>query len=271
LYTAASGALVAQSQIDNVSNNLANVNASGFKQTLLQVQSAPTMDVYRIQTDPGRSAKNATPGVSVSQPVGTLGSGAEVYDTPVDFSQGALQTTGNRLDFALNGANQFFTIQTQNGIRYTRDGQFTVNSNGNLTTTDGNLVLGTGNTPIVVQPSLGAITVAPDGTLSQGAATGQSSAGNQTIGQLQITSFGNLVALRPEGDTNFADTGNAQPAATQATSVQQGVLEQGNGNVVRSMVDLITAERWFQANSTMMKAQDELSNQAISNVAKASS
>lgn len=271
LYTAASGALVAQSQIDNVSNNLANINASGFKQTLLQVQSAPSQDIYRIQTDPGQVTGRAVPGKPVAPYVGTLGTGSEVYDTPADFAQGPMQSTGNKLDFALNGANEFFTVLTPQGVRYTRDGQFTVDANAQLVTTDGNLVLGQNNAPITFQRTLGPAAVAPDGTISQGAATGQSGTANQIVGKLQITTFGNLTALRPEGDTNFYDTGNAQPAATQAASVQQGFLEQSNGNVVRSMVDLITAERWFDANSTMMKAQDELTNQAITNVAKASS
>ena len=86
IYAAASGALVAQSQADNVANNLANVNSSGFKQTLLQIESAPSLDIYRIQTDPGQTSGSATPGVSVAAPVGPLGTGSQVYDTPEDFA-----------------------------------------------------------------------------------------------------------------------------------------------------------------------------------------
>jgi flagellar basal-body rod protein FlgF len=269
IYAAASGALVAQSLADNVANNLANVNSSGFKQTLLQVQSAPSLDVYRIQTDPGQASGSATPGVPTATYVGPLGTGSLIYDTPEDFAQGPLQETGNRLDVALTGANQFFTIQTPNGIRYTRDGQFTTDANGTLLTTDGNYVLGTTGRAIVVNPQQGPVTINPDGTVTQAPQPGQTAAAATQIGTLQITSFGNLVALRKEGDNNFFDSGTAAPAATPNVSVRQGFLEKGNGNVVRAMVDLITAERWFDANQRAIKAQDDATAQAITNVAKA--
>jgi len=259
---------------DNVANNLANVDSSGFKQTLLQIQSAPTLDLYRLQTDPGQVPHKATPGVPTAQHVGQLGTGSWVYDTPADFEQGALQQTGNATDLSLTGTtNAFFTIQTPQGIRYTRDGQFTTDANNNLVTLDGNLVLGQGtnnqnqangqnavNQPITVFPALGPIKVGSDGTISQG---------GQTLGQLQLTGFNNLVALRKEGDNNFVDTGNAQAGAPAANvAVQQGFLEKSNGNMVRSMVDLITAERWFDANERAIKTEDDATNQVIGNVAR---
>ncbi len=268
LYAAASGALVAQSQADNVANNLANVTSSGFKQTLLQIESAPSLDIYRIQTDPGHAAGRALPGVPVAVPIGALGTGAQIYDTPEDFAQGPLQQTGNRLDLALTGANQFFTIATPNGVRYTRDGQFTLDANGTLRTMDGNPVLGTTGRPVVVNAQQGPLTFNTDGTVTQAPQAGQTAAASTQVGTLQIASFNNLNALRKEGDNNFVDTGGAQPAATQNVSVQQGSLEKSNGNVVRAMVDLITAERWFDANERAMKAEDDATSQDINNVAK---
>jgi flagellar basal-body rod protein FlgF len=261
LYTAASGALVAQSMADNVANNLANVDTSGFKQTLLQIQSAPTLDIYRIQTDPGQSPHRATPGVSVAPHVGELGTGAWVYDTPENFAQGALQGTGNTYDLAVTGSpNAFFTIQTPQGIRYTRDGQFAIDANNNLTTLDGNLVMGQNNQPITLLPALGKATIGPDGTISQA---------GQPLGQIELTGFNNLLSLRKEGDNNFVDTGNAQPGAPGVNAgIQQGFLEKSNGNIVSSMVDLITAERWFDANERSIKTQDDATNQLIGNVAK---
>lgn len=271
IYAAASGALVAQSQADNVANNLANVSSSGFKQTLLQIESAPSLDIYRIQTDPGHAAGRALPGVPVAVPVGALGTGAQVYDTPEDFAQGPLQQTGNRLDLALTGANQFFTIATPNGVRFTRDGQFTLDANGTLRTLDGNPVLGTTGRPIVFNTQQGIATFNTDGTITQAAQFGQTAAAATQVGTLQIASFNNLSALRKEGDNNFLDTGNAQPAAAQNVSVQQGFLEKSNGNVVRSMVDLITAERWFEANERAIKAEDDATSQDINFVAKPNS
>lgn len=270
LYAAATGALVAQSVADNVANNLANVNSGGFKQTLLQIQAAPALDVYRIQTDPGQVAGNPLPGVKVAPYVGAVGTGAQIYDTPEDFTQGPLQQTGNTYDLALTSPNTFFTIRTPQGVRYTRDGQFTLNAQSNLVTADGNLVLSSTGRPIAIDQQLGAVTIRPDGTISQAAQLGQTTGAQQVIGQLGVTSFGNLVALRKEGDNNFVDTGNAQPAAAAASSMQQGSLERSNGNIVKSMVDLITAERWFEANERSMKAQDDATNQAINTVAKPS-
>jgi flagellar basal-body rod protein FlgF len=267
-YTSASGALVAESMADNVANNLANVDTSGFKQTLLQIQSAPSLDISRIQTDPGKTVGNPLAGVPVHQEVGLLGTGALVYDTPTSYDQGSLQTTGNPLDVAItNSANAFFTIQTPNGVRYTRDGEFAENGQGFLQTRDGNAVLNTQGQPIQLSPSSGPVTIQSDGTIVQngGPNNAQSS---QVVGQLQITQFNSLLNLRPEGINNYAISGNAGPTPTTAATVKQGSIETSNANVVKSMVDLITAERWFDANEKSIKTQDDATNTAISVVAK---
>lgn len=268
LYTSASGALAAESMADNVANNLANVDTSGFKQTLLQIQSAPSLDIYRIQTDPGKTAGNPLPGVAVHQEVGSLGTGALIYDTPTSYDQGNLQQTGNPLDVAItNTPNAFFTIQTPNGVRYTRDGEFAEDGQGILRTHDGNTVLNTQGQQIQLQQGSGAVTIQKDGTIVQngGPNNAQSS---QVVGQLAITQFNSLLNVRPEGVNTYAISGNAGPTATTAATVQQGSVETSNANVVKSMVDLITAERWFDANEKSIKTQDDATNTAISVVAK---
>jgi flagellar basal-body rod protein FlgF len=269
LYTSASGALVAESMADNVANNLANVNTSGFKQTLLQIQSTPSLDVYRIQTDPGKTPGNPLPGKPVAQEVGLLGTGVQIYDTPTSFEQGGLQNTGNPLDVAIaNNANAFFTIQTPNGVRYTRDGEFTEDGQGFLRTRDGNTVLSTQGQPIQLQPGGGAITIQSDGTMYQTPA-GAGPAQPVAIGQLQLTQFNSLLNLRPEGVNNYNISGNAGPTpVTAGATVQQGYLESSNANVVKSMVDLITAERWFDANEKSVKTQDDATNTAIQMVGR---
>jgi len=256
LYAAASGALVAQSLVDNVANNLANVATNGFKQKLVQVQAAQTFEIYRIQTDPGPAPNK---GVPVAPYVGRLGTGSEIYDTPNTYEAGALQETGNPLDVALTGNNGFFAVQTAQGVRYTRDGHFVRASDGTVETPDGNAVLSRRNAPIRVGDR-GPIAVTPDGTISQS---------GQTIDQLQIIGFRNLVALRAQGDNRFLDTGAAgAQAAAAGTSVQQGFLEKSNANIIRSMVDLITAERWFDANEKSIKTEDDATGTAITQVAK---
>jgi flagellar basal-body rod protein FlgG len=252
LYTAASGALVAQSQADTIANNLANVNTSGFKRTLLQVQAAPEMRVYAMQTQPGSAPGQ---GVSSASLVGMLGSGAQVLDTPAVFEQGSLQNTGNSLDVAIMGGG-FFTIQTPQGIRYTRDGQFARDAQGYLETADGNRVMGR-NGAILLQP--GSVQIGEDGTVHQN---------GQVIEQLRVVNFRNLTAVRPEGDNQFVDTGAGRPVLDTTSTVQQGYLERSNANVVRSMVDLITAQRWFEANQKVIQTQDSANGFAIQNVAK---
>jgi len=255
---------------DNVANNLANINTSGFKQTLLQIQSAPSFDIYRLQTDPGQTSRTPLPGVPVAQYVGLLGTGSSIYDTPTSFEQGAMKTTGNPLDVAIGGTeNAFFTVQTPNGVRYTRNGEFVQDANGILRTQDGNTVLSTTGQPIQLGlgvaggtgtvPSQPSVSVGADGTISQNGVT---------VGQLALTAFTSTINLRPEGANNFAITGNAGPAPATGAIVQQGMLEASNGNVVRSMVDLITAERWFDANEKSIKTQDDATQAAITQVAK---
>ncbi len=253
LYTAASGALVAQSQADNIANNLANVNTSGFKRTLLQVQSAPDMGVYLLQNQPGGNAG----GVSSRTYVGALGSGAEVLDTPAVFEQGGLQSTGNTLDLAIQG-NGFFTLQTPQGIRYTRDGQFARDAQGYLVTMDGERVLGR-NGPIALQA--GAVQISENGDVHQNGAA---------VDSLRVVQFGNLGAVRPEGDNRFVDSGAGRPQLDTASTVHQGYLERSNANVVRSMVDLITAQRWFEANQKVIQTQDTANGFAIANVGRSS-
>jgi flagellar basal-body rod protein FlgF len=254
LYTAASGALVAQSQADVIANNLANVNTSGFKRTLLQVQSAPEMGLYRRQTDPSSNPR----GTSSNAFIGALGMGAQVMDTPAVFEQGTLSNTGNPLDVAIQG-NAFFAIQTPQGVRYTRDGQFAQDPTGRLVTMDGSLVLGN-NGPVQLQQNAGAVQIDQSGQITQG---------GRLIDTIALVQFGNPAQVRPEGDNRFIASNAALPARVRTGStIHQGFLERSNANVVRSMVDLISAQRWFEANQKVIQTQDDANGWAIENVAK---
>ncbi len=262
LYTAAAGALVAQMDVDTIANNLANVSTAGFKRTLMQVQSNESMGIYRVQTDPGTTPGTTVPGKSVSDYVGQLGSGSHVYDTPADYEQGSLQQTGAPLDMAISGPG-FFTIATANGIRYTRDGNFSRNPQGQLVTANGDLVLST-NGPITI----------PDGRVSVDDTTGTISVVDPNspastavpVATLRMTEFGNLNGLRPEGSNLFVDGGTASPVNGTQSSITQGYLEASNANVITSMVGLITAQQTFDANTKMIQTQDTMNSEAITSV-----
>jgi len=258
MYAATSGALVAQSAVDTIANNLANVNTAGFKRTLLQVQAQPQRDLYRIQTDPGHLPNARIDGVPNQVPIGSMGTGAQVYDTPADFGQGQIATTGNDLDVALSGPG-FFAIQAGNGTqRYTRDGEFLRDANGYLTAHNGDRILGA-NGAAVQLPQTGRVEIARNGAIS---------VDGQPYGALRIVEFGNTLALRPEGSNRFVDTGAAGPRAATNTTALQGSLEKSNADVVRSMVDLITNERWFDANQKSIQTQDDAVAQAVQTVGR---
>ncbi len=250
MYSATSGALVAQAAVDTIANNLANANTAGFKRTLLQVQAQPTTQLYRFQTDPGNAA--------AQQAIGALGSGAQVYDTPADFAQGAIASTGNDLDVALSGPG-FFALRDGNGtLSYSRDGEFTVDQSGTLTAPNGDKVLGAGGAPIVL-PQTGKVTIDRTGAIS---------VDGQSYGQLDLVEFTNLTALRPQGSSRFADSGNAGARAATNTSALQGSVEKSNADVIRSMVDLIANERWFEANQKSIQTQDTAVAQAVQTVGR---
>ncbi|HVA38764.1 MAG TPA: flagellar basal-body rod protein FlgF [Candidatus Dormibacteraeota bacterium] len=254
LYSAASGMLVAQSLVDTTANNLANVDTNGFKRAVLQVESAPTLELYRFQTNPGQTAARATPGVPTQTSIGTLGLGAQVYDTPTSFQQGSLQQTDDPLDLALVGPG-FFSVQTPAGVRYTRDGSFVRSAQGELVTQSGQPVLSTTGTPITL--AQGPFTVDTDGTVRQQGAP---------VAQLAVVRFANLRNLRPEGNDLFLNEGAGPTQDNTTTSVQQGYLEKSTVNVVHSMVDLISAERFFDANSKAVQIENTALGLAVQTV-----
>jgi flagellar basal-body rod protein FlgF len=263
LYTSAAGAMVAEAMIDNVSNNLANASTNGFKRTLLQVESQPQNQLYRFQTDPGQNPLNRLPGISTQTPIGPLGNGSDVYATPTNFEQGQIEMNGNTYSFALSGPG-FFAVrdQTTGQVTYTRDGSFMRSADGTLTTLEGQSVLDSaGNT--IPMPPLGKIEVDTKGAIN---------VDGVTSGQIGVFEFNNVNALAPQGATGYIPIPgqNAGIRPATQTSVLQYSEEKSNGDVVKSIVDLITAERWFDANEKSIQTQDEASNEAISTVGKTS-
>lgn len=180
-----------------------------------------------------------------------------------NFKQGELKATGGNLDMALEGPG-FFTVQMPDGSKaYTRDGEFRLNSQGQLTTTQGYLVL-TDSGPITFDPNNAAhITISADGQVSQGA---------DTKGKLAITEFGNLNALTVSNGGYFrADSVTALPKAATNTNVRQGFVEESNASPTLAMASLLTSMRMFESNQKVMQMQSDRMSKAIADLSGTSS
>jgi len=180
----------------------------------------------------------------------------------VDHRQGALKTTSSRLDLALRGPG-FFKVQTPQGIRYTRDGNFTLNADSNLVTQTGDLVLGTGNEPLTIvgeDPSLhrSKISINPQGDVE---------IDEVVIGTVGIAGFEDVDLLEKEGNNYFVNTGAAEnEIAVEETTIEQGALETANISTVTEMVGLIDVQRMYETLQKMMQTFDETDAKVIDSV-----
>ena len=215
-YSAFSGFAARMDALDLVANNLANANTVGFKSQHEFYRSFAAW-LQPSLTTPINDAVNH---------YGVLG-GARL-----DLSPSSLEPTGNDTDVALEGPG-FFTVQTKNGLRYTRAGNFSLNTQRQLITAQGDLVLGDQG-PIQIPD--GKLAISPDGTLS---------VDGTLVAKLKIADFAPTAQLTPEGSTYFvAPQGAAKPAS--AVDVRQGNLESSNSDPVRSTVALIELQRTSQ-------------------------
>jgi flagellar basal-body rod protein FlgF len=217
LYVAYSGLASRMQALDFAASNLANASTTGFKS-----QSPFYMQLAAV----GAGSTLAPLNWAVNQ-FGLLG-GARV-----DSRSGALQTTGNDTDLAIEG-DGFFSVQTAGGTRFTRNGNFRLNAARQLVTQDGNLVLaeqGTKTIPFTVPE--GTISISSDGTVS---------VGGGVVAKLHVVNFAESTNLLPEGNSNYvAPDGSERPAGTAA--VRQGMLEASNVNSVEGAVNLMSLQR----------------------------
>jgi len=250
LYTAATGMNAQQTQVDNTSNNLANVNTNAFKKSQVEFQDL----IYVTQRPPGAEAAQ---GLQV--PTGfQIGSGSRVVGTTKLFSQGVLQNTGGDLDVAIQGAG-FFQITLPDGsIRYTRDGSFRKNQNGQLVNSDGFLL----QPQITIPPDAVSTTIGTDGTVSVISSGAPNTA--RPIGQLQLIRFLNPAGLSSEGNNLYAESASSgapvptTPGQSGAGTVQQGFLEGSNVDVVHELINLILAQRAYEFNTRAVRTADEM-------------
>ena len=253
LYSAASGMSAQQTNVDTIANNLANANTSGFKMRRAQFQDL----MYQTVVQPGAAA-----GSQSVVPTGLqLGLGTRAASNEIVFTQGDFSQTSNPMDLVIEGKG-FFQIRRQSGdLAYSRAGGFHLNKDGNMVTSDGDLL----DPQITVPQDAQSITIAPDGTVSF-TQTGQTSA--QTAGQIQLANFPNPAGLSSTGRNLYTPTdasGDAivgNPGGQEGLgSLLQGYTEQSNVSVVDEFVNLIVAQRSYEASSKVVKAADEMYQQ----------
>lgn len=233
LLVSLSHQLAAYRSMDVIANNLANLSTPAFKREAVKFEEF----VQQVQPSEGESGPQTI---------------SFVKDTGVvrDLSEGRLQTTGAPFDLAINGQG-YFTVQTAAGERYTRNGHFTLNGDGQLVTGGGDPVLGDGGA-ITVTVDDGDVHIAADGTVS----------GKQgQIGKLKVVDFADDRALQKEGASLYS-TSQSPVAATDA-KVSQGMLETSNVEPVIEISHMIDVMRAYQATSSLSQSQDDLKRQAI--------
>ncbi|MCH3959637.1 MAG: flagellar basal-body rod protein FlgF [Selenomonas sp.] len=261
LYTAGAGMITETKRTDTIANNLANANTSGYKRDDAINREFAPMLIRRINDGKMQNDVTSIKGFSlggVAPVVGTLGLGSYIDEIATDHTQGGFQTTGNPLDLAISG-DGYFAVQTPQGVRYTRDGNFYKSAAGQLQTVNGQAVLDNQGRPITIPA--GATRISVD-------EKGQIQADNQTIATLQFVQFGpNRRALLKQGNSLYYPQAGAQPQAATG-AIQQGMLENSNTNVVSEMVELINNYRIYEAGSKAVTTQDTMLDKSVNEVGK---
>ena len=249
MHTAATGMDAQVMRIDTIANNLANAQTTGYKETQADFADLMYESVHR----PGGARTQQT-----SMPSGLqIGSGVKPVSTLKVFTQGSLKKTDGKLDMAIEGRG-FFQVEGPNGqVYYTRDGNFSVNSEGTVVNSEGYRLYPTLSVPREAQ----SIEIGSDGTVT---VKMPGDAGQTEVGSIQLATFANPGGLSSEGGNLYAETaasGSPQtlaPGSEGAGSLQQGYLEKSNVDVVSELVDLIRAQRTYELNSKVVKAGDRV-------------
>lgn len=253
LYSAASGMTAQQMTVDNIAHNLANANTTGYKARRTQFEDL----LYQTVVQPGAAA-----GQQTVVPTGLqLGLGARPSSNEIVFTQGDFSQTSNPLDLVIQGKGFFQVRRASGDLAYTRCGSFHLDRDGNIVTSNGDPI----EPQITLPSSAQQVTIAQDGTVSF---TQPGQTASQQAGQIQLALFPNPAGLNSLGGNLYAPT-DASGDATLGTpggqeglgSVLQGYIEQSNVSVVDEFVNLIVAQRGYEANSKVVQAADNMAQQ----------
>jgi flagellar basal-body rod protein FlgG len=263
LYTGAAGMLSETIRMDVVANNLANADKTAFKSDITVFKSFPQMLIRRLNDDGVR--KFPLGSYDTMPIVGRLGTGVEVNEVYTNFEQGSLRETNNPFDFAIEG-DGFFVVETERGLRYTRNGSFLLDKDNYIVTKDGYKVLGE-NGYIKVQSNnfvvneKGEIIVNRDLYNRQIVSNVENDwASSEIIDRFKIVTFREKRELKKEGNSFYYETEFSGPAYTpepeNMPKIRQGFIEQSNVNIVKEMVYMIEVQRAYEANSKSVISHD---------------
>jgi len=239
LYVGLSRQETLQRALDIAANNIANADTAGFKVEQPLVRTEPT----------------ALPGTGLdSRPI------AFVLDQGVgrDFREGALENTGGAYDVAIGG-DGFFQVQAGAGLRYTRDGRFTVDAQNRLVTKAGDPVLGDNGRPIVLDPNRPAPAIAKDGTISQAGVN---------LGRIGVFRFADLSTLQKAGANLYSVPDDSQAIAAPDATTLQGVVEKSNVQPVLEITNLIEITRAYERVARMMDQTSDLASRAVNSLGR---
>ena len=247
MWIAKTGLDAQQTRMSVISNNLANVNTTGFKRDRASFEDM----LYQNLRQPGSQVK-----AGEQAPTGLmLGTGVRIVSTEKTHTQGSLVTTKNALDIAVQGEGFLQIAQTDGTTAYTRDGSFKLSATGQLVTANGAPL----QPAITIPPNVASISIGQDGTVSVETAAG---GGAQVIGQIQIARFANPAGLQSMGQNLLKETPASgvpivgQAGLAGAGQLMQGALEASNVNVVEEMVNMIETQRAYEINSKAISAVD---------------
>ena len=256
LWAAKTGLDAQQTEMSVISNNLANVNTTGYKQDRAVFEDL----LYQNQTQVGADTSQTT-----QSPSGlSIGTGVQVVSTEKEYSQGSLTQTGNPLDVAIQGQG-FFQIQMPDGtLAYTRDGTFQTNAQGQLVDSSGYVV----QPGITIPQSAQSVTIGTDGTVTA-LLPGQSTP--TQVGQIQLANFINPAGLQPIGQNLLVQSASSgspltgTPGVNGLGTVAQGELESSNVDVVEELVNMIQTQRAYEMNSKAISTVDQMLQYATEN------
>ena|SRR5579863_791085 len=257
LRTAATGMAAQQMNVEVISNNIANMNTVGFKKQRAEFQDL----LYQTLVQAGAQSSDQGNVVPTGVQIGAGVRAGSVYRIT---TQGSLTQTGNTFDLAINGRGFFQVLMPDGSTAYTRAGNFSVNDQGQICTTDGYLVQPT----IAVPQTATQVTISQSGQVE---ATVPGSTTPQVVGQLTLATFMNEGGLDAQGNNLFLETAasgaavTGNPGSPGFGKVQQGYTEASNVDPVSEITALIVAQRAYEMNSKVVTTADQML-QAASNV-----